>query len=272
MAAPKISAAHRQELREAKAALENTSMAMQFANVLGSPIETLVTGLPESWQAGIVGLTREALEKATDIAISTLTAPAKPAKAGPGAGLPLPSNAMLHRLAVSLTGAAGGAFGLPALAIELPISTTIMLRSIADIARGEGEDLADPATKLACIEVFALGGRSGSDDAAESAYYLSRAGLAKVVSEAVEYLARGGAEAAAPAIAVVIARVASRFQIQVTEKAAAQAAPLVGAAGGALLNNLFIGHFQSVARGHFTVRRLERIYTPELIEAAYRRL
>ena len=47
------------------------------------------------------------------------------------------------------------------LPIELPVSTIIMLRSIADIARSEGEDLSDPESALSCVQVFALGGRSG---------------------------------------------------------------------------------------------------------------
>jgi EcsC protein family len=87
------------------------------------------------------------------------------------------------RLATA-SGAAGGAFGLPTLPIELPVSTIIMLRSIADIARNEGEDLSDPETALSCLEVFALGGRAKSDDASESrkvppllaAYSLARRG------------------------------------------------------------------------------------------------
>ena len=40
------------------------------------------------------------------------------------------------------SGAAGGAFGLATLPLELPVSTVIMLRSIADIAISEGEDLS----------------------------------------------------------------------------------------------------------------------------------
>ena len=52
--------------------------------------------------------------------------------------------------------------------VELPLSTTIMLRSIARIAQSEGEDLEDPATALACLQVFALGGHSGSDNLHES--------------------------------------------------------------------------------------------------------
>ncbi len=72
---------------------------------------------------------------------------------------------------VLVSGAVGGFFGLPGLIIELPISTTLMLRSIADIARSEGEDLSSFDAHLACITVFALGGRSRDDNAAETAYY-----------------------------------------------------------------------------------------------------
>ena len=144
-----------------------------------------------------------------------------------------------------------------------------MLRSIADIARCEGEDIRTPAAKLACVEVFALGGTESSDDAAESGYYLARAGLGKAVGEAAAFLAKGGAQGSAPAMVRLITQVAARFHIQVTEKAAAQALPIIGAAGGALINNLFMSHFQNMARAHFTVRRLERTYSPESIKADY---
>jgi hypothetical protein len=55
----------------------------------------------------------------------------------------------------------------------------------------------------------------------------------------------------------------------VSEKAAAQAVPAIGAVGGALINLVFIDHFQDMARGHFTVRRLERKYDPATVKAAY---
>jgi hypothetical protein len=48
--------------------------------------------------------------------------------------------------------------------------------------------------------------------------------------------------------------------------------PVIGAAGGALVNMLFINHFQDMARGHFTVRRLERIYGAHVVGAAYKAL
>jgi hypothetical protein len=254
-----MSPEHREELRAAKRALEHPGLAVRIANAIGSPIESTIGRLPKRWQEGIVGISRDALERAARVAIWTVDP-----------GSPRVTSNGFHRLAVSLSGAVGGAFGLPALALELPVSTTIMLRSIADIARCEGEDLRTPDAKLACVEVFALGGRTRSDDASESAYYVARTALGAAITDAAEYLARGATQATEPALVRFITSVAARFEVQVTEKVAAQAVPIVGAAGGALINTLFIGHFQTVAHGHFTIRRLERIYSPAVIAAAYR--
>jgi hypothetical protein len=60
--------------------------------------------------------------------------------------------------------------------------------------------------------------------------------------------------------------------VSVSEKVAAQAVPVVGAVGGAAINVLFTAHFQSMARGHFIVRRLERAYGAEAVRQAYQAL
>ncbi len=52
-------------------------------------------------------------------------------------------------------------------------------------------------------------------------------------------------------------------------KTAAQLVPVVGGIGGALINAVFIDHFQNMARGHFTVRRLERKHGPEIVRQKY---
>ena len=44
---------------------------------------------------------------------------------------------------------------------------------------------------------------------------------------------------------------------------------MIGAAGGAIINSLFIDHFQAMARGHFIVLRLEKIYGSDAIKQAY---
>jgi hypothetical protein len=158
-----------------------------------------------------------------------------------------------------------------ALTVELPISTTLMLRSIADIARSEGEHIIDVQTKLACLEVFALGGTSHADDGVDTGYFAVRAALAGAMTEAAKYLVEHGVTGSgAPALVRFLSKIATRYSIQVSEKAAAQAIPLLGAAGGATINLLFMDHFQNMARGHFIVRRLERAHGKELVRDAYR--
>ena len=185
--------------------------------------------------------TRKSIEAALDVALWTMD----------HGQAETPSN-WWHKLAVGTTGAAGGVFGLPALAIELPVSTAIMLRSIADIARSQGENLKTPEARLECVRVLALGGASNNDDASDTGYFAVRAAMAQAVSDAVQHLARNGlTHQGAPAIVRLIALIASRFSIVVSEKAAAQAVPVVGAFGGALINTLFIGHFQDMGKGHY---------------------
>ena len=116
----------------------------------------------------------------------------------------------------------------------------------------------------------ALGGPSRSDDAAESAYFAVRAALAKTLTEAARHIAeRGVAGGAAPALVRLTSQIAARFGIPVTEKVMAQSVPVIGAAGRALVNILFIRHFQDLARGHFIVRRLEAQYGQNAVRAAY---
>ena len=178
-----------------------------------------------------------------------------------------------HRLMVLASGAAGGALGLSALPIELPLSTVIMLRSIADIARSEGEDIRTPDTALACIEVFALGARRNAEEWPGSAYFAIKEVLARATAQAAGFIAeKGFVEEGAPVLVKFIAQVASRFGVVVTEKAAAQSIPVIGAAGGAAINYAFIDHFQVMARGHFIVRRLEESYGTMHVREAYDRI
>lgn len=250
------------DLKRARLLLENPGVAAKITNALGMPIEKGFKLLPENWKEKVGEITQAALYKAVHAAVNTM-------KDIPGEA----SSDMLHKIAVAATGGIGGFFGLPALAAELPLSTAIMLRSIADIARSEGEYISNIGSKMACLEVFALGGTSRSDDASETGYFAIRAALAQSVTDAARHIAeRGLAGKGSPALLRLIIQIAERFGIQVSEKAAAQAVPAIGAAGGALINTLFIDHFQDRARGHFIVRRLERKYGTEIVKAAFNSL
>lgn len=256
-----ISREHLEHLAEAKRLLETPGLAAKATGLIGTSIEKGFALLPDRWSQRIGESTRDALMVAMRAALLTMGRQESQ------------SYPLWHKIAAVASGAAGGAFGLPALVVELPISTTIMCRSIADIARANGESLDSVGTRLACIEVFALGGTSKQDDAAETGYFAVRAALAQAVSEAAQYLAsQRVAEKSAPALVRLIALIAGRFQIQVSEKVAAQAVPVIGAASGAVINLLFIDHFQDMSRGHFTIRRLERHYGGDEVRAAYQRV
>lgn len=257
-----LSTEDREALRYARVLLEQPGLAARLTGLIGMPVDKAMDLLPERWSEAVAVATRRSLEAALRVALTTL-------EERPRA----PASNLAHTFAVAATGAGGGAFGLAGLPVELPLSTTLMLRSIADIARSEGEALDEPEARMACLEVFALGGRTAADDASESSYFMVRAALARTVSEAAKYLAeRGLVEEGAPVLVRFLAQLASRFGVVISQKAAAQAVPLVGAAGGGAINALFMNHFQQVARGHFIVRRLERTYSPALIKAEYERL
>lgn len=231
------------DLQTAKLLLENPNLAIKIASLLGTPIEKLMDWMPRQLESVVSEVTRTALGKAAEGAIFTI-------RDNPGES----ASNWWHKFAVAASGAGGGFFGMAGLPVELPISTTIMLRSIADIARSEGFNLNDIETQRECIAVLGLGGNSADDDAADAGYLAARAGLAKAISE-------GGSK--------LITSVAARFSIQVGEKVAGQAVPVVGAACGAIINTLFIDHFQDMARGHFTVLRLAKQHGEELVNTTY---
>ena len=258
---PELSVIDMAALQRAVNDLENTSLAAKLSNLLGKQIEAAGAFVPERISGMVNKASAMALKAALKTALSSLE------------NKPVTDSRRWHKTAAAISGAAGGAFGLAALPVELPVSTTLMLRSIADIARGEGEDLSQPEAALACLQVFALGGRAAGDEVLESSYFAMRGVLAKTISEAARYLLqKGAADKSAPILVRFIAQIAARFGLIVSQKLAAQAIPVLGAAGGAAVNYAFVEHFQTVARGHFTVRRLERKYGAPLVRGEYERL
>jgi EcsC protein family len=113
----------------------------------------------------------------------------------------------------------------------------IRIKDYSLIARSEGEDLSEPESALSCLQVFALGGRTGSTDASESGYFAVRGMLAKSVTEAARFIAERGA--IGPVLVRFITQVASRFGLVVTQKVAAQALPVFGTLGGAAVNYVY---------------------------------
>ncbi len=249
------------DLKTAVMLLEDTGIGIRLMNLIGYPIEAMINALPRMIGRPIGKAVANTAGQLFYVALCTMNKKCdRPFR-------------FIHEAMVVVSGAIGGFFGLPGLVFELPFSTTLMLRSIADIARSEGEDISSVDTRLACMTVFGLGGRARSDNAAETAYYAVRAALARTLSKAAEFIAeRGMMEESTPIAIRMMANLASRFGVFITDKMAAEMVPILGAMGGAVINLIFIKHFQAAARGHFTVRRLERKYGGEVVKKEYERV
>ena len=241
--------------------LEKPSLAGRLATLAGKPVGLVQRALPAVASTAVAKATKQALERALEVALFSLKDPR------------FAGGRVLHSGLACTSGAIGGAFGLVALTIELPVSTTIMLRAIAAIAREEGEDLGDPRSGLACLEVFALGSPPAGEKGMDTDYFAVRAMLARSLVKIADFaIDKGAIREGAPLFVRYLSQIASRFGLVVSQKLAAQAVAVLGAFGGAAVNFAFIEHFQDVAHGHFTVRRLERVYGPDIVRTEYDRL
>lgn len=105
-------------LHHAADVLENPSFSSRITKTVGGAVEKTIAILPAQVSLSLNDITRTALEKSLEGAIFTLNSRRSS----------IPFN-KTHKFFAGLS----GAFGFTAITIELPISTTIMLRSIADI-------------------------------------------------------------------------------------------------------------------------------------------
>lgn len=240
------------DLKRAKNLLESKSFVVSLGEKLGKPVDFAMKKLPAKTRKKVDKITHKALWKALKVAVSTMDI----------YDIAPPSNGT-HKFIATVSGMASGFFGLAALSIELPITTVVMLRSICDIARSQGMDLSSPETGLECLSVFGMGDMSTENGSMN--YFMFRKTLAKEFEKALEYIyTKGLTEAiedkAAPQVARLIAKIAQRFSVQVSEEVAAKTIPVISAATGGAINYAFMDHFQKKAEGHFIIKKLESNY------------
>ena len=262
-----------QFIQNAAKFLENPGFLIQTANAIGKPLELAQKRLPEKIRNKISVVSQQALTKAMDISISTLNS--EPSKISWDQ---LTNKSHLHSAASAVTGAISGFFGPMTLALELPITTGIMFRSIANIAQSFGEDLAAPETRLQCLQVFAMGSATSvKDDEMNSAYFAHRMAFNSMIKNASMFLAKHTTKEAlfaiergtAPLLVRLLGSIAARFELVVAEKILAESVPILGALGGAAINTAFTDYFNRTAYFHFGLRYLEKKHGLKKIESIY---
>ncbi len=210
-------------------------------NKLGGRIEQQLAHLPPTLRARIDSTTREALERAMDVAVwGGRRAPRLGDNAAP--------------MVAALTGAAGGVGGLATAAAELPVTITLILHTIARAAVAEGFDPADPGVRAECLRVLAAGSPAAGDDGVNTSFIGAR-------------LALSGS-----AVQKLLATVAPGLAATLTRKLAAQAVPVLGAVTGAALNAAYVRYYRELAHIRFALLRLAMEHGAERITTDFARL
>jgi hypothetical protein len=249
-----LDAQARAQLQQAVECLRRESWLVKLSGTVGTSLAVSAKFLPNGAKEKVRELASAAITKAMNGAALTL-AHEPGAKASTGTG----------KLLTAASGAVGGAFGIVGAVAEIPATTLLTLRAIADVARSEGFDVRSPAVRLECAQVLALGSDDAIDDDALEGYYAVRSGMAMACNQAAAQLASGAAQM--NWLAKVIQIVLEKFGVQLTSKAAAMSVPVVGAVIGATINTLFTDYYQTIARGHFIVKRLEDAHGVHVVRA-----
>ncbi len=156
---------------------------------------------------------------------------------------------LMYRLMATGSGLVTGAAGLPGVLADIPASTLLVLRSIADLARAQGHDIRDPAIQALCIEALAFGGPTDEDDDADLAFWSARA--------------------AAPVIADLVIDIAGRFGSRLLAVLPARAVPMISVIVAGAINWHFTGFFQNMAAVLLELKPIEDRYDRAMVRACF---
>ena len=212
-------------------------LVIELLNALGQQADGLLGQLPLK--------ARDGLEAATEKALVQAMKAADRSRSIRGS-----ETGWLQTTFATALGAAGGAGGVGTALAELPVTTTVFLRAIQDVAEQYEFDATSENVKFDCVQVFAAGGPLSEDDAADLAFLSSRMALSS-----------GGTQK-------LIAWVTPRLAVVLGQKLAAQMVPVIGATTGALTNYAYMNYYREMAHVHFGLRRLSiegDVPHPELV-------
>jgi EcsC protein family len=248
-------------ISNAKNQLENSNFLIQAFNLLGRPIESGIESIPEKQKNWLNKTVQNVMLKVIQANLKTMNSNSQN------------TSNILHKTIVTTSGIVGGFFGAAGFGTDLLISTKIIMRSILDIARSKGEDITNIKTQMACLEVFALGGKSKDDDATDTSYYTTRIALRNILNETLKHGSKSITTSlmtkTSNPFMIFISKIASRYGVQVSEKFVLEAIPVIGAVGGGTINYVFLQHYQKIAEAHFTLKALEKKYSFELVQKAF---
>lgn len=216
-------------------------LLMKLVTALGGQVETGLKAMPAPVRDRVNDVARAALTRSYELA----------ARSHEGAWAGSLRGDRAHKVAATVSGAVGGVGGLATSLIELPVATTMIFRSIQQIADRYGEDPHSEETRLECLQVFGAGAPGEGDDGVDTAFLGARLG---VTGSAVHGL---------------ISKIAPRVAAVLGQKLASQTVPVIGAIAGAGTNYAFVDYYTEIAHVHFGLKRLMDTYDEDQVLQAF---
>lgn len=210
---------------------------IRVLNGMGGVLEDRLAALPPEARTRIEAITRMALEQGYGLAQRT---PAMAARD------PRTANAL-----AAFTGAAGGMGGVATAIAELPVTITLILRAVQEVATAHGFDTQTEAIRRETLRVFGAGGPLARDDGVDTAFITARLTLT------------------GPGLSGTIATVAPRLAASLGPKVVAQAVPVLGAVAGAGINVAYMRYFREMAEVRFGLLALASTHDPALVLARF---
>jgi hypothetical protein len=269
---------HQRFIEEAAAFLERPSTLIQATDRLGRPLDKLQSYLPAQVQQLVKQAVNHALRNALQAAIKTLPDQKIKPKTWPGILEETQRLAWKHTAAVTTTGAIGGAFGTAALMVELPLTTSLILRSISSMAQQWGHDLRQTEIQMQCLYVFTLGSpHTSKDDAMDTAYLSARIAWHGLIRELAAFISTHSLKdlllalelGTLPALVKFVSLFVPALERTLVRGALSKSIPIISAVGSAALNAGFCQYFTRAARYHFGLMHLEALYGPEPVHEHY---
>ena len=213
--------------RLARRYLNAGGIGMELLSAIGGKAEGLIDRLPKPVRSRMDRLTYAALNRAFDAASRSR-------------GVLTERGDWFNRMLSTTSGAVGGLAGVAGATLELPVTVTLLLRAIMDIAAEHGFDPDSDIARREALQVFAAAGPLAADDAADLGLLTARM---TITGQTVQTL---------------IARVAPKLSTSLAQKFAAQAVPVLGAVAGAAINYRFTRYYQEIARVNFGLLRISQ--------------
>ncbi|WP_176736962.1 EcsC family protein [Oligoflexus tunisiensis] len=269
---------HQRFIEEAAVFLEKPSALIQTTDRLGRPLDKLQSYLPEPVQQLVKQAVQQALRSALQAAIKTLPNQNIKPQSWPGILEATQRLAWKHTAAVTTTGAIGGALGTAALMVELPLTTSLILRSISSMAQQWGHDLRQSEIQMQCLYVFTLGSpHNRNDDAMDTAYLSARIAWHGLIRELAAFISTHSLKdlflalelGTLPALVKFVGLFVPALERTLLRGALSKSIPILSAVGSAALNAGFCQYFTRAARYHFGLMHLEALYGSEVVHEHY---